>query len=373
MDKESIPSLEKPERILLVDDMEANLQVLFHTLQILGHELLLAQSGEEALETARLTEPALILLDIMMPGIDGFVTCQRLKAEALTSEIPVIFMSALDETENKVRGFTVGAVDYITKPFQAEEVLARVSTHLRLRRLKRDLRERNAQLRQFNEHLEEKVRERSQALVRSRDAVIFGLAQLAEMRDHETGLHLERICCFVEILLRELRADYPQITEEWARDVAVTAALHDIGKVAVPDAVLQKPGRLTQEERRIIQRHASAGGESLRAIKRKWGDDPFLETGTEIAASHHERWDGTGYPAGLRGEAIPLAARIVAVADVYDALTSKRVYKPKMPHEKARKIILDNAGSHFDPRIVAAFERAEAEFATIAARLGDPA
>ncbi|MHC4420908.1 MAG: HD domain-containing phosphohydrolase [Planctomycetota bacterium] len=202
-----------------------------------------------------------------------------------------------------------------------------------------------------------------------RDAVIFALAKLAESRDDDTGKHLERICRFVEVIATELAKTHPEIDEKWIRTVTLTAALHDIGKVGIPDSVLCKPGRLTDEERQVIQKHPMIGGDTLLAIKQRWEEDAFLVTATEIAFAHHERWDGTGYPFGLAREDIALAARIVAVADVYDALTSQRVYKPALTHEEASRIITEGAGSHFDPVVVEAFTATEAQIRDVAREL----
>jgi response regulator RpfG family c-di-GMP phosphodiesterase len=202
-----------------------------------------------------------------------------------------------------------------------------------------------------------------------RDAVIFALAKLAESRDDDTGKHLERICRFVEVIATELAKTHPEIDGTWIRTVVITAALHDIGKVGIPDSVLCKPGRLTDQERKVIQKHTMIGGDTLLAIKQRWEEDTFLVTATEIAFAHHERWDGTGYPFGLAKEDIALAARIVAVADVYDALTSKRVYKPALTHEEASRIITEGAGSHFDPVVVEAFSATEAQIRDVAREL----
>ncbi|WP_200761242.1 HD-GYP domain-containing protein [Poriferisphaera corsica] len=204
----------------------------------------------------------------------------------------------------------------------------------------------------INSSLEKKVNERTKALIRSRDAVIFGLAKLAESRDDETGQHLERICSYVKVLASDLMESDGKICGLDLEVFANTAALHDIGKVAVPDKILLKPGKLSKKEREQIMDHPGAGGDTLMMIKRKWGDDPFLITASQIAYAHHEKWDGTGYPFGLKEEEIPLAARIVAVADVYDALRTKRPYKDEMPHEVVVKYIVEQSGSHFDPRIV---------------------
>jgi len=225
---------------------------------------------------------------------------------------------------------------------------------------------------QMGADLQRIIDERAEEQAENRDAIIFSLAKLAETRDNETGQHLERICTYVRILAEDLARERGDIDEQWVRTITHTAALHDIGKVAVPDAILQKPGKLTDEERVIIQKHTTLGGDTLLAIKQKWGDDDtFLRTATEIAFAHHERWDGTGYPFGLAGDGIALSARIVAVADVYDALTSKRVYKPEMSHEEASRIIIEGSGTQFDPEIVDVFKRMGPELARRAAELHD--
>ncbi len=355
------------ERILMVDDTPTNLQVLYQTLDGHNHELLVARSGEEAIKTAGQALPSLILLDIMMPpGIDGYETCRRLKGDQATRDIPVIFMSALDETKDKVCGFQAGAVDYISKPFKAEEVIARVKTQLKLRRLQTDLARANAALRELNDNLEQKVEQRTLELMKSREAVIFGLAKLAESRDDDTGKHLDRICRYVEILASAIAVDEPELDELWVRTMTTTAALHDIGKVGIPDSILLKPGRLIDEEFDVIRRHTTIGGDTLMALKRRWGDDSFLVTAMEIVFAHHERWDGAGYPFGLAGEAIPRAGRVCAVADVYDALRSRRGYKPAMSHEEAREIIVGAAGSQFDPAVVKVFLAVEEQFQNVA-------
>ena len=362
---------EQPSNILLVDDNPTNLQVLYQTLAGLGYRLLVARDGEQALNIAAKVKPQLILLDIMMPGLDGFQVCERLKSKSDTKHIAVIFLSALHDTKDKVRGLELGAVDYVSKPFQAEEVIARVQSHLKIRRLEQKLSKANASLRELNERLELKVLERTAQLLRGRDGVIYGLAKLAEARDNETGRHLDRMSRYSEILARQLAKNCPELDEGWVVTLRTTAVLHDIGKIGIPDAVLHKPASLDAEERKIMDGHTTIGGETLQEIQQRWGEDFFLITATEIAMSHHERWDGTGYPAGLKGEAIPLPARIVALADVYDALRSERVYKPAWSHEQTRRVIIDGSGTQFDPQIVDAFIAVESLIKDTAKVLSD--
>jgi putative two-component system response regulator len=355
------------ETILMVDDNPTNLQVLSATLKDQGYRLLVARDGAAALAIVRKTAPDLVLLDIMMPGMDGFEVLRRLKADSERRDTPVIFLSALGQTEDKIRGLEAGAVDYITKPFQPGEVIARVRTHLTLQCLQRELDARNRELEDLNANLEQKVAERSRELLQSREAIIFAMAKLTEARDDDTGKHLERICRYVEILARQMARSDATITEEWIQAVVLTAALHDIGKVGIPDGVLLKPGRLTPAEREIMERHPAIGGDTLLEIRDQLGSSgPYLARAIEITLGHHEKWDGSGYPFGVQGEAIALSARLVAVADVYDALISERVYKPGMPHNEACRFIQEKAGGHFDPRVVEAFLARQAEIEAVA-------
>lgn len=262
----------------------------------------------------------------------------------------------------------LGAVDAVTKAagiivFTLSGVVVLISTALTSAIVYRY----ENRLARINEGLEQQVETRSRALLRTRSAVIFGLAKLAESRDDQTGEHLDRIRQYVLILAKEMANTRQEITPEFIETLAETSSLHDIGKVGIPDSVLLKPGKLTDEQRKVIRKHPLIGGDTLLAIKQRWGDDPFLITACEVAFSHHERWDGTGYPFGLAGEDIPLAGRIVALADVYDALTSRRVYKDAMTHEQASRIILAGEGTHFDPAVVRAFVNQEAAFKKILA------
>jgi HD-GYP domain-containing protein (c-di-GMP phosphodiesterase class II) len=225
-----------------------------------------------------------------------------------------------------------------------------------------------SRLEQINQELEVLVERRSRALVNTRDAVIFGLAKLADSRDNETGEHLERIGEFVELLARQLARYRTDLDQKFVETLRITSSLHDIGKVGIPDGVLLKPGKLTPDERRTIEKHTVIGRDCLIAIRSRLGDDDFLDMACDIASSHHERWDGKGYPDGLSGEGIPIAARILAVADVYDALVSRRVYKEPMPHETAVDLILEGSGTQFDPEVVAAFSVCHREFQEVSRR-----
>ena len=347
--------------ILVVDDTPANLELLTGMLKDKHYRIRAATSGDLALQAAGSNPPDLILLDINMPGMDGYEVCRRLKSDAKLKDIPVIFLSALSEPMDKVKAFGAGGVDYVTKPFQFEEVCARVETHLRLRRMQ-------LELERHNLHLEDLVREQLAEISDSQLAAIIALTKLAESRDDGTGAHIERTRTFARALAERMRANpghSGSITESFIESIYHTAALHDIGKVGILDSILLKPGRLTPEEFEIMKTHSIIGANTLENARGKYPGSAFLNMGLDIARSHHEKWDASGYPDGLAGEAIPLAARIMAVADVYDALRAERPYKPAFSHEKSYRIILENSGSHFDPAVIAAFRGIESVFSGI--------
>ncbi|MDD5209174.1 MAG: response regulator [Elusimicrobiales bacterium] len=359
--KDNIAGRRGVPSILIVDDMPANLELLSGMLKDSHYKIRAALSGELALQSARNEPPELILLDINMPAMDGYEVCRRLKADAELKDIPVIFLSALSEPMDKVKAFGVGGVDYVTKPFQFEEVFARVETHLRLRRMQ-------LELERHNLHLEDLVKEQVAEISDSQLAAIIALTKLAESRDDATGAHIERTRNFARALAKKMREDAGHtgsITESFIESIYHTASLHDIGKVGILDSILLKPGKLTPEELEIMKTHSVIGANTLRTARGKYPRSGFLNMGIDIARSHHEKWDGSGYPEGLAGEAIPLAARIMAVADVYDALRAERPYKPAFSHEKSSGIILKNSGTHFDPAVIAAFRGIESDFAGI--------
>jgi putative two-component system response regulator len=354
--------------ILVVDDAPANLELLSDLLRSRGYEPRPVLSGAAALAAAQADPPDLVLLDVDMPGMDGYEVCRRLKADERLRAVPVMFVSAVfTQAEDKVKALSLGAVDYVTKPYQAEEVYARVATHLRLRGLQLEVEEHSRRL----EHLvEEKVEE----IVSAQMATIFALAKLAEYRDDDTGRHLERVSAYSRILAEEM-TQVPRfaalLTGQYVENLSRAAPLHDIGKVGIPDAILLKPGRLTTGEFDVMKRHTELGAETLRFVLAQYPGNDFLRIGIAIAQSHHERWDGSGYPQGLAGEAIPVAARVVAVADVYDAIRSRRSYKDAMTHEEAAAIVVGSRGTHFDARVVDAFSARADEFAAIRTTLGE--
>lgn len=353
-------------QVLVVDDTEENIDILVNTLAP-EYDIKVATDGRVAMQVASETQADLILLDIMMPEMDGYEVCERLKSMPSYAEVPVIFLTAMAETNNKTRGFELGAVDYITKPFDALEVQARVRTHIELARARHALAHQN-------EELEKRVRERTRELWQTQDATIQALASLAETRDNETGQHIHRTQEYVRVLaegLRQTERYADQLDSQTVEMLYKSAALHDIGKVGVPDSVLLKAGKLTEEEFEIMKGHPTLGRDALLRAELSLGSNSFLACAREIAYTHHEKWDGTGYPRGLVADEIPLSGQLMAIADVYDALTTKRVYKPAFPHSKAVQIVLDGAGTHFSPDLVATFGSLSETFHQIALRLAD--
>ncbi|TXI28707.1 MAG: two-component system response regulator [Aquipseudomonas alcaligenes] len=305
-------------QLLVVDDEPANLQVLRHILQE-DYRLLFAKDGAKALELAAREKPELILLDVMMPGMTGYQVCAQLKATPATSAIPVIFVTALADVEDEAQGFAVGAVDYITKPVSPAIVKARVRTHLSLVRV-------------------EELRE-------TRLQIVQRLGLAAEYKDNETGLHVIRMSHYSRVLA--LAAGF---SEAQAEELLNAAPMHDVGKIGIPDAVLRKPGKLDGEEWEVMKQHAQIGADII-------GEHPsgLLRMAREIALNHHEKWDGSGYPRGIGGAEIPVEARIIAIADVFDALTSERPYKKAWSVEAAVQLLREQSGRHFDPELVELF------------------
>jgi putative two-component system response regulator len=325
-------------RILIVDDDPIALELLRDTLADAGHDVACAPDGQAALDLLARDSFQVVITDWEMPRLDGLGLCQAIRRGGLESYVYVVLLTVHDSTAERVRGLSAGADDFMSKPFEPDELLARVRSADRILSLE------------------------------TRDVAIFALAKLAESRDPETGAHLERVMNYSRVLAQQLPASghfADEVDAEYVRLVYATSPLHDIGKVGIPDSVLLKPSRLSDREFEIMKTHTTIGAQTLDAAVARFPKTRFLRMAREIAATHHERFDGTGFPAGLGGDAIPLCGRIVALADVYDALTSKRVYKDAFAHDIAKDIIVKDAGTHFDPRIVEAFQAAEPAFVAV--------
>lgn len=367
-----MPHLPIPDdaTVLVVDDVPDNLLVVSDLLREAGYAVRAANSGPVALRYAvQPPQPDLILLDIMMPGMDGFEVLRRLRADQATSEIPVIFLSARGDDTDQEHGLAAGAADYLSKPIRPLVALARVRTQIEARRARRMLREENRQL------AHEVVERMTEGLL-ARRVGFRALAHLAELRDPETGNHILRTQGYVHELAEELRrrASYTgELDDHMIELLSESAPLHDIGKVGIPDSILLKPGPLTPEEWKVMRTHTTLGAHAIEAAEHDIGHSvDFLTIAHQIALSHHERWDGAGYPQGLAGEQIPLAARIMAVADVFDALISPRVYKRALGADEAFRIIVGDAGTRFDPAIVEAFRGCYDRLLAIARTYAEP-
>ena len=354
-------------KILIVDDESFYIDVLVNLLKD-EYSIVVAKDGEQALKRARCsTPPDLILMDILMPGMDGYELCRLLKQDPATRDIPVIFLTVKSEVDDEIKGFELGASDYIIKPMSPPIVKSRVRTHLALDRARKKLKVQNRVL-------EQRVQERTREIQQTQDVAIYCLASLAETRDNETGNHIRRTQHYAKLLANYLQ-EHPRfrhrIDDEFINLLYKSAPLHDIGKVGVPDRVLLHPGGLEGEDWEEMKRHAQYGRDAILTAEEELGSTSFLRLAREVAYSHHERWDGSGYPEGLQGDDIPLSGQLMAVADVYDALISQRVYKEPMPHEEAVAIIIEGSGTQFDPEIIEAFITLQDEFNNIAIQFAD--
>jgi putative two-component system response regulator len=345
-------------RILLVDDELRNLKLLETIIKAEGHETETAMSGEQALAAVARQPPDLILLDVMMPGMTGHEVAGKLKLDPHTKAIPIIMVTSLDDRQSKLTALNMGAEDFLTKPVDRAELWVRVRNLLRLK-------EYGDFLADHARILEEQVRKRTDQLTTSYRETIAALTSAASYRDEETGAHVVRISHYCKELATFLGLD-----AEFCDNIFYASPMHDIGKIAIPDKILLKPGGFTPEEWEVMKTHAALGAKMLQG-----GDSPYIKMGRDIALSHHERWDGTGYPQRLKGEQIPLAARLMCIADAYDAMRSKRPYKPPFDHDKAVNIILKGDGrtapGHFDPQVLAAFESHLERFRDIYEGLAD--
>lgn len=365
---DSVHAFNERATVLVVDDSPDNLSLMGDLLKN-DYKVKVANNGEKALRIARSENPPdLILLDIMMPAMDGYEVCRLLKSDAESRDIPVIFLTALTETEDEKHGFELGAVDYITKPISPAIVMARVQTHLNLKAAADFLRDKN----QF---LEQEVNRRTCEVRAIQEVTILALASLAETRDTDTGNHLRRTQLYVKALALKLK-NHARF-QEYLTDNNITmlfksAPLHDIGKVGIPDRILLKPGKLEPEEFEIMKTHTTIGRDAIEHAERSLGANvEFLRTAKEIALSHQEKWDGSGYPEELSGDDIPISGRLMAVADFYDALISRRVYREGLPHQTVVQMLIEGRGTHFDPDIVDAFIDLQDEFREIAQKFVD--
>lgn len=331
-------------RILIADDDPVALQMLRLAVTKFGYEVETATDGVAALAALKAGPARIVISDWEMPGMNGLELCKAIRGHGFPGYVYIVLLTARDGSTHTVEGLAAGADDFMTKPFNPAELAMRLQVAKRVLSLE------------------------------TRDVAIFALAKLAESRDPETGAHLERVQNYSRIIAEHLadRSGFRgQVDREYVNLIYLTSPLHDIGKVAIPDCVLLKPGRLTNREFEIMKSHAVHGAATLEAAVQQYPEARFLQIARDIALTHHEQWDGSGYPHGLKGAEIPLCGRIVALADVYDALVSKRVYKAAFSHEVARAMILDDAGKHFDPEIVDAFIKEEARFIEINERYQD--
>ena len=362
------PQAQPQPTVLVIDDVPENLLVVSELLREDGYVVRVARSGPAGLRHAKLVpQPDLILLDVMMPQMDGYEVLRRLRADPETVEIPVIFVTASGEESDEEHGLALGAVDFLRKPIRPLVTLARVRAQIQARQARRAMAH-------ANRTLAGEVGDRIRELHAARRVAIRALAHLAEQRDPETGNHILRTQGYVQELALALR-DEPgyaeQLDDRMVDWMAESAPLHDIGKVGIPDEVLLKPRELTLQQRAIMRTHVKIGVDTIRSVAQCVPGADYLRMAEDIAASHHEWYNGGGYPAGLKGRAIPLAARIVAIADVYDALTTRRPYKPPYSHEESVAIICKASGTQFDPDLIAAFRQCDAQFAMLAAQLAD--
>jgi putative two-component system response regulator len=337
--------------VFIVDDIEANLMIAKNALEG-KYEVYAVSSAEKMLELVRVLTPNLILLDVDMPGMDGFEAMAALKADERLRTIPVIFLTAMNDEESEIRGFEMGALDFVTKPFSPHILLRRIETHLEIDKL---------------------IKEGQRALRMLHNATISVTVDMVESRDQVTGGHIERTQAYLELLINELKrtGNYIEEMADWDLSILLPSAqLHDLGKIVISDMVLNKPGKLTEEEFEMIKRHVAEGERIIERIIEKTTDDGFLRHAKLFAGFHHEKWNGTGYPRKLTGTDIPLEGRIMAIADVYDALVSERPYKQPFSHEEAVEIIKNERGTHFDPVLVDAFLNVADEFHRVASKMG---
>ena len=360
-------------KVILVDDNLVNLTLGRNMLKTF-YEVYPARSAAKLFEILEKLTPDLILLDIEMPDTNGYETIKKLKADERYSDIPVIFLTSKDDAESELEGFNLGAADYITKPFSAPLLLKRIDNQLLIVKQKNDLLASQAELKDYADNLEAKVRKKTEEVIVLQNAVLNTIADLVEFRDRFTGGHITRTNLYLKALVENLIENgiYKDEIVDWDMEFFLPSAqLHDVGKIAITDLILNKPGKLTPDEFEIMKSHVTVGVDAIEKIMSNANEHVFLQHALYIAGTHHEKWDGSGYPMGLKGANIPLEGRLMAIADVYDALISIRPYKKAFSHEEASKIIMDGAGTHFDKVLVDVFRNVEGEFERIARQIVD--
>jgi putative two-component system response regulator len=363
------------KKIIFVDDQVSNLMIGRNVLAM-DYDVFTVPSAKKMFELMVKISPDLILLDVEMPEMNGYETIEKLKSDSETEGIPVIFLTAKTDASSELKGLNLGAIDYITKPFSPPLLLKRIEVHLLLLEQRKQLESQKKQLLAYNENLEAIVKEKTKTIIELQNAVLETVAELVEARDDVTGGHIERTQSYLKILFDGLSETgvYAEEIKDWDVDVVVQSAqLHDVGKISVNENILNKPGRLTAEEFEEIKKHTLVGGRIIEHIQERTSDHKFLEFTKSMAVSHHERWDGTGYPHGLKGTAIPLEGRLMAIVDVYDALVSERPYKKAFSHEEAVDIIKDGSGSQFDPTLVELFLLEQEKFSETAKEISPTA
>ena len=351
--------------ILVVDDNEMNRDLLQRRLRQLHVKVETAADGQQAIDMIERQVFDMVLLDIMMPGVNGYQVLEFMKSKKHLRHIPVLMISALDDMDSIIKCIELGADDYLTKPFNPVLLKARVNAGLDKKRWHDQELDYRKELQYYNQSLEERVNEQVEQISAAQLATIFAMSKLSESKDPDTGAHLERMREYCKILAVHLSRQprFQNIIDgEFITSIYAASPLHDIGKVGIPDSILMKPDKLTPDEWEIMKQHPIIGANTLRAVLKQYPRNPIIQAGVDIAEGHHERWDGSGYPYQLAGENIPISARILALADVYDALTSQRCYKDAFDHEHCQRIILEGKGNHFDPLIVDAYLEIEDEF-----------
>mgnify|MGYP006286748863 CR=1 FL=1 len=355
--------------VLLIDDNPINASVLEGYLASLPLEIMTARNGIEGLNMAREHLPDIILLDVFMPGLDGFEVCEQIRFNPLTNPIPVIFITASEDVDERVLKTENKPDGVIKKPINKVDLIVLMESFLRMVDQKKKMEQEVEHFKKYSQRLEQTAAKSMASLNKSEEMSMLLLAKLAEARDTDTGTHLQRIsgyCKQIAITLRALSTGFQQIiTDSYVDTLAAASTLHDIGKVGIPDHILNKPGRYEKHEMEQMKQHVAIGGHLLTTAISLYMEKPFLKIGREIVLYHHEHYDGSGYLEGLSGDQIPLSARIVALADVYDAMRSKRVYKNPISHQEVREYILDNRAKHFDPLVVDSFSKSENQFQEI--------